>query len=669
MALNKQQQAAVNFNGEHLLLLAGAGTGKTHTIIERIAHLIENGVDPRRILMLTFTRRAAKEMSERLQQMVGDASKLITGGTFHYFCLLLMRRYSTMFELQNVTIIDRDDQLQLMKMIRADKREKNEKFPKANELLSLFSYSRSKNITPEEYLAEYSSHSDEIQKKLLTIFSEYNQRKQENRYLDYDDILFYFARALHHSAVLRNKISGLYDYILVDEMQDTNPLQWMILEALHNPAKLFCVGDDAQSIYAFRGADFHNVHSFTKRIENSEVLKLTENYRSTQKILDLANWVLDQSSLDYKKHLTAFRGDGNYPVFKDFSNDYEEAGWVVRNIKNQHELGDKWSDNMILVRSAYTARAIEGELIENAIPYKFIGGTGLLQSSHVKDIFALIKAVSNHQDVLSWSRFLMLWPKIGEKTAFRMIQKFINEPNPQHAHNLIDDTLKSRPEILEVINKIRNTQNVPAAIIAEAVKAMNSLLEQKYDRWESRLRDFKILIALSEKYRSIHNFIETYTLETVSSSEAEHEDENDFVSLITVHSAKGTEAKTCYLIKAEPGVYPHSRSSENPDEMEEERRILYVAITRAKDQLYITRNKTKLFPTIHGNGYFSRYNNNNYYNTPQEQPYFFRNIPLNLINTENSVAEKITENLIQHGNTKYRKKNKKSIIIDDDWGF
>ena len=669
MALNKQQQAAVNFNGEHLLLLAGAGTGKTHTIIERIAHLIENGVDPRRILMLTFTRRAAKEMSERLQQMVGDASKLITGGTFHYFCLLLMRRYSTMFELQNVTIIDRDDQLQLMKMIRADKREKNEKFPKANELLSLFSYSRSKNITPEEYLAEYSSHSDEIQKKLLTIFSEYNQRKQENRYLDYDDILFYFARALHHSTVLRNKISGLYDYILVDEMQDTNPLQWMILEALHNPAKLFCVGDDAQSIYAFRGADFHNVHSFTKRIENSEVLKLTENYRSTQKILDLANWVLDQSSLDYKKHLTAFRGDGNYPVFKDFSNDYEEAGWVVRNIKNQHELGDKWSDNMILVRSAYTARAIEGELIENAIPYKFIGGTGLLQSSHVKDIFALIKAVSNHQDVLSWSRFLMLWPKIGEKTAFRMIQKFINEPNPQHAHNLIDDTLKSRPEILEVINKIRNTQNVPAAIIAEAVKAMNSLLEQKYDRWESRLRDFKILIALSEKYRSIHNFIETYTLETVSSSEAEHEDENDFVSLITVHSAKGTEAKTCYLIKAEPGVYPHSRSSENPDEMEEERRILYVAITRAKDQLYITRNKTKLFPTIHGNGYFSRYNNNNYYNTPQEQPYFFRNIPLNLINTENSVAEKITENLIQHGNTKYRKKNKKSIIIDDDWGF
>ncbi|UDQ98212.1 ATP-dependent helicase [Lentisphaerota bacterium WC36G] len=669
MALNKQQQAAVNFNGEHLLLLAGAGTGKTHTIIERIAHLIKSGVDPQRILMLTFTRRAAKEMSDRLYSLVGDNAKLITSGTFHYFCLLLMRRYATMFELQNVTIIDRDDQLQLMKMIRADKRKKNEKFPKASELLSLFSYSRSKNIPPEEYLTKYSSHSDEIQKRLLQIFDEYNQKKQQNRYLDYDDILFYFAKALHHSAVLRNKISSLYDYILVDEMQDTNPLQWMILEALHDPAKLFCVGDDAQSIYAFRGADFHNVHSFTKRIANSEILKLTENYRSTQEILDLANWILDQSPLNYDKHLSAFRGIGVKPEFKDFPNDYEEAGWVVRDIINKHSNGNKWSDQMILVRSAYTARAIEGKLIERSVPYKFIGGTGLLQSSHVKDIFALIKAVANHQDVLSWSRFLCLWPKIGEKTAFNHIQKFINIHDPIKANEIICSTLKNRPEILAVIKRIQNSQNIPSLIITETVNAMSELLEQKYDRWETRLKDFKILVTLSEKYKSIHNFIETYTLETVSNSEAEHEDENDFVTLITVHSAKGTEAKVCYLIKAEPGIYPHSRSTENTDEMEEERRILYVAVTRAKDLLYITRNKAKLFNNNFGNSFFARHNNNNFYNTPQEQPYFLRDIPASLIKSESSVAEKIENLEDNYNNSNYQNFRKKSIIIDDDWGF
>ncbi len=668
MALNKQQQAAVNYKGEHLLLLAGAGTGKTHTIIERIAHLIKTGVAPQRILMLTFTRRAAKEMAERLEQLVGNEAKLITGGTFHYFCLLLMRRYATMFNLQNMTIIDRDDQLQLMKMIRADKREKNEKFPKASELLSLFSYSRSKNIPPEEYLTKYSSHDDEMQKRLLTIFSEYSQRKQQNRYLDYDDILFYFARALHHSAVLRKKISSLFDHILVDEMQDTNPLQWMILEALHDPAKLFCVGDDAQSIYAFRGADFHNVHSFTKKIANSEILKLTENYRSTQEILDLANWLLDESTLDYNKYLTAFRGSGHKPIIKDFINDYEEAGWIVRDIKEKYEAGNRWSDQMILVRSAYTARAIEGELIENNVPYKFIGGTGLLQSSHVKDIFALIKAVGNHQDVLSWSRFLMLWPKIGEKTAFRMIQKFINEPDKQSAVEIINETLKNRPEILKVINKLREAPAVPAVIISEAVNCMNELLEQKYDRWESRLRDYKILVSLSEKYKSINSFIETYTLETVSISEIEHDDDNDFISLITVHSAKGTEAKVCYIIKAEPGIYPHARSTENNDEMEEERRILYVAITRAKNQLYITRNKTKVFPHQNANNYFSRYNNNDFYNTPQGQPYFLRNIPEGLINGSSIEFEKITVN-DNHKENKYKTFKKNSIIIDDDWGF
>ncbi|MEE9118292.1 MAG: ATP-dependent helicase, partial [Calditrichia bacterium] len=312
--LNKNQQIAAEYKDQHILVLAGAGTGKTLTIIERAEHLIRKGVDPRRILLLTFTRRAAREMTDRLYLSIGDAANAVTAGTFHHFCLLTMRKMADKFGIQHFTVIDRDDQNSLMKLARAGYVKKKEKFPRASQLVNIFSYSRNTNMNILEYLDKYTEFDEETSNKILSVFSEYKQRKQLNRYLDFDDILHQFGKKLHEDPSIRKRLRSRYDHILVDEMQDTNPLQWLILDGLKDPAKLFCVGDDAQSIYAFRGADFRNVHSFKDRIPDSVVLKLADNYRSTQEILDVSNWLLKESSLKYNKKLKAQRGAGIKPL-------------------------------------------------------------------------------------------------------------------------------------------------------------------------------------------------------------------------------------------------------------------------------------------------------------------------------------------------------------------
>ncbi|MGB5991820.1 MAG: UvrD-helicase domain-containing protein, partial [Desulfobacterales bacterium] len=262
ISLNKNQQIAAEYKDKHILVLAGAGTGKTLTIIARAEYLIREGVDPRRILLLTFTRRAAREMTDRLYLSIGNAANVVTTGTFHHFCLLTMRRMADKFGIQDFTVIDRDDQNSLMRLARVGYVKKGEKFPKASQLVNVFSYSRNTNMNVLEYLNKYTEFDEETSNKILNVFTEYKQRKQLNRYLDFDDILYRFGKKLHEDSSISNQLRSRYDHILVDETQDTNPLQWIILDGLKDPAKLFCVGDDAQSIYAFRGADFRNVHSF-----------------------------------------------------------------------------------------------------------------------------------------------------------------------------------------------------------------------------------------------------------------------------------------------------------------------------------------------------------------------------------------------------------------------
>ncbi len=587
--LNAEQERAATYDQGHVLVLAGAGTGKTRTIIARAAYLIKKDVDPGRILLLTFTRRAAREMTERLKSIIGEDRAPLMAGTFHHFCLVTMRRMPALFGLEGTTIIDRDDQNQLMKLIRVEFRQKGEKFPRASELVRLCSYARNTTQPISDYLTRYTDYSTDIIDRICLAAEKFDLRKRENGYLDYDDILFIFAKRLHEDEAVRERVRRMYDHILVDEMQDTNPLQWLILDGLRDPARLFCVGDDAQSIYAFRGADFKNVHSFSQRVTHAVTLRLEENFRSTQGILDLSNWLLDDSPIAYDKHLRAHRRTVSKPRLLNFDSDFDEARWIADDLIERHENGAAWNDHMIITRTGYGARAVESFMVEKKVPYRFVGGVSLLQAAHVKDLLCLIRASASHHDELAWMRYLTMWPRIGDVTAARIIGDMRAHAEMDDAIDALKKRLKGRSEIIRGVNLVQEYWDDPAETIRQTGQFLTPILESRYDNWKVRQKDFDLLARLAARHRSLLAFIETYTLDPISTTESERLGETDLVTLTTAHSAKGTESPVCYLIRVEPGMYPHMRSMGVREQEEEERRTLYVAMTRARDELIITR--------------------------------------------------------------------------------
>ncbi len=599
MDFNPQQRAAIEHQARHLLVLAGAGTGKTRTIIGRAAHLIESGTPAERIVIVTFTRRAAHEIRSRLSSTIGAGGARVVAGTFHYLCLRIMRARRRWFGYQDMTIMDRDDQLQLMKLVRGEcvggKSSTKATVPAAAQLLDYYSYARNTNQPASEYLRKFTDFEQSSVELLLDIFNAYKTRKQTNGYLDYDDILHRFAKVLHDDAHVRERVATQYDHVLVDEMQDTNPLQWLILESLAEHCNLFCVGDDAQSIYAFRGADFQNVHSFSDRLPQSEVVKLEQNYRSTQPILELANWVLAQSPLNYDKTLHSERAEGTRPQLVDFDTELDEAQWIVAAIQARKNEGNSWSDHMILCRTAYSARPVEARLIEQKVPYRFVGGIGLLQMAHVKDLLAVLRCAVNHRDELAWMRYLTLWPRIGEVTAARAVERLAREASAAEAAETLKEVFAQRKEVTELPATVLQHLTQPKLALKAAMKALEPVVKTKYERWESRRNDWQLISKLAANHASLQAFLETYTLDPMSATEATAGDnpQEGVVTLITVHSAKGTEAKVCFAAAVQPGNYPHSRSLADPDAIEEERRVLYVALTRACDELFVTRSLSR----------------------------------------------------------------------------
>ncbi len=593
MEFNEEQRQAIRSDAKNVLVLAGAGTGKTRTIIGRALHLLEQQCEPDRMAVVTFTRRAASEIRTRLTQVAGANAKPILMGTFHHLCLRIMSARRQWFGLRDATILDRDDQSGLIQLIRAEFKEQKASLPTPATLLNYYSYSRNTNQSPEQYLKKHTELDDDIIPIVLDIFLKYRDRKESNGYLDYDDILHRFAKVLHDDARVRKSVCSRFNHMLVDEMQDTNPLQWLILESFAEYSQLFCVGDDAQSIYAFRGADFANVHSFVDRLPDAAVCRLQHNYRSTQPILDLANWLLDESPLDYDKHLIAERGTGPLPQLVDFNADHDESHWIVDQIKQRKMEGAEWSENMILCRTAYAARPIEAELIAQRVPYRFVGGMSLLQMAHVKDLLSLVRVATNHRDELAWLRYLTLWPKIGDITATRTLQQIIVQDQESSALETLRTRMAARPDLIAGLQNVQELRNAPKEAIKAARKTIEPIISAKYAQWDSRKRDLDLLERLAEGHRQLSSFLETYTLDPVSATEASPEqDESDegCVTLITVHSAKGTECEVCYVPAVVPGNYPHMRSLGDADAVEEERRVLYVAFTRAKDELIISRH-------------------------------------------------------------------------------
>ena len=591
--LNPQQKQAATTETKHSLVLAGAGCGKTKTIVARAAYLIDQGVPANQIQILTFTRRSASEIVARVELALGDAVKGLRASTFHTFCMYLLRRVPKAFGLDQFSIIDRDDQLMLFRLIRGKDDKKNPNaLPKPKELCDLYSFARNTrqklSLALEKQMPEFLEYKDQI----AEVMKEYEARKQARYFLDYDDILAVVASGLAQSEGLSDYVAGLCQHMLVDEMQDTNPLQWAILEPLKDKTSLFCVGDDAQSIYGFRGADFENIHHFKDRVPDAEIFKLEKNYRSTQEILDLSNWLLAQSDIHYDKKLEAYRGDGTKPRMHVFPNEFDEAKWIAIDIKERHFLEAKpWNDHMVLVRSAFAARHIEAAFIQANVPYRFIGGMKLLETAHVKDLLSLLRVIANPLDDIAWMRFLTLWNGVGDVGASKLAQQLVAEPDIEKIIEKLEEFGRIPDNTLLIMKQMSVLKTEVEACVKLGVEAILNQLEENYAKkdWHKRIGDFDLVKQLASKHSQLSEFLEEYVLDPVSISEIERQSQDDVVTLITIHSAKGTEQKVCYVANVSAGQYPHARAQGHFDEVEEERRVLYVAMTRAKNELILTK--------------------------------------------------------------------------------
>lgn len=600
--LNSQQKACVEYDGANLLVLAGAGTGKTFTIIERAKYLISKGVKPHRMLILSFTRKSAREIVSRISASVNSGTRDLKGLTFHSWCREIITVNPSVFPNSTWTVLDEDDAKSCFSLLCGKNFKKNN-FIAPEDLMEVFSFmvntrcSLSKALEVKIFNSRHSREiKDDIEKKrpeYEKIIRQYIAFKKQRHYLDFDDLLMTVANAMAKNPEVRKYIATHYDYILVDEMQDTNPLQYHLLDQFAGYCRLFCVGDDAQSIYAFRGADFNSIHNFTQRIPNSDVRKLTLNYRSTQPVLDVANWVLNHSPLHYDKYLQSYRGKGPLPQLIHFGSEYDEAEDIVMKIKESvGEEGYAYTDNMVISRSLFGLRHVEACLIEAKIPYMIFGGSSLLQSAHVRDVVAALRISVNHRDELAWHRFLKLWPGIGDITASRIVEDVMGCGDFGQVIERLASNGKVRPEATLLLSRLHDEQNQPASALHTSVSGMDKILQRKYeDDWSKRREDFDVLESVALGCQNISGFVSEYVLDPKAETGLKGAEEGkEGVILTTIHQAKGLESKKVFILDVSWYKFPNTRAITAGEEaIEEERRCLYVALTRAKDQLYIYR--------------------------------------------------------------------------------
>lgn len=607
--LNKQQLAAATYNGKHLLVLAGAGTGKTRTIIARALHLISTGVQPSRIKILSFTKKSAQEIANRIkiEGAKMPEAKQVSGSTFHSWCMDLITRYGSAFGLEGYSCIDEEDResaisIAIGNLYNKKKLEVEEKQIRGSLLSDIYSYAvntrqnLSTAIKMKLYPMQNGEQIDEKVKKVKELIEPviraYIEYKRSRRYIDYDDMLMAVASILKQNTELKAFVSSLYDHILIDEMQDTNPLQWMLLESFMDNCHLFCVGDDAQSIYAFRGADFKSIHSFVNRVPNSDVYKLEENYRSTQEILDLSNWLLDESPLNYNKHLFAHRGSGRKPIMQFVNNDWEEAEFITDNIEKNILDGLHYKSHMVLSRTILGTRKVEAACISKKIPCVVYGGTTLLRTRHVRDVISALRIIANFRDELAWVRYLKLWQGVGDVLASSLIERMFAYSTLQECVDIIKSSGIKDDTSYKLLEELIPLEHSPEDAISVAVKRLDNTLSRLYKSeqwsWESRKKDFDALKLVARQSQNISSFITEYILDPVAelSNVIAEESDNDKVVISTIHSAKGLEADICYVVSVMPGMFP-SQKAETEDDIEEDRRCLYVALTRAKDKLYL----------------------------------------------------------------------------------
>ncbi len=604
-SLNDEQARAATFGDGPLLVIAGAGTGKTRTLIHRVAALIERGIAPERILLLTFTRRAAGEMLSRAERLVGSAGARVHGGTFHSVGHRLLRQFGQAAGLPaDFTIMDQGDAEDLMQLARGalgfGKTAK--RFPKKETLHWLYSRHVNTELPLDELLHRDAPQFLEYEAQITSLFADYTLRKQERNLVDYDDLLLFWAMMLEASPELQARMAGLYEHVLVDEYQDTNLLQARILRgmcAAHR--RLTVVGDDAQSIYSFRGAHFRNILDFPRQFPGTTMVTLAQNYRSTAPILALSNIVISRAEERFSKELYTSREGGEQPWLVTAKDEAQQTRFVVDRVLQLHEGGMPLREMAVLFRAGYMSADLEIELANRKIPFEKWGGLKFLEAAHVKDVLAFLRVSENPCDEVSWYRILMLMPGIGDTTARTMMAAMqerawdpdafthlVAPPKARDAHRSLSVLLR---QLRGLTNRDGESAGAKVSSDIAAVRAVyDSVLKEKYDRPEARLADLDQLRTIAAGYPSRTTFLAALALDPPSNTQdlaGASESESDALVLSTVHSAKGKEWKAVFVIWAVDGWFPSSRAVEDPDELEEERRLMYVALTRAKDELAV----------------------------------------------------------------------------------
>jgi DNA helicase-2/ATP-dependent DNA helicase PcrA len=597
--LNRAQLEAVTTINGPVLVIAGAGSGKTRVIVHRVAFMMENGINPGDILLLTFTRKAANEMLGRVQKLLKDnAAQKVFGGTFHAFSNFILRKYSNMLNIpSNFTIIDEEDSADTIDLIRSElKIEKREKaFPRKNRIQEIISSARNRNLTIRNVIENEFTGLKDFIGDIELINLGYKKYKKICKIFDYDDLMDVLRDSLRDNPVFRKSLHREYKYIMVDEYQDTNIIQKEIVEYLSEGTRnILVVGDDSQSIYSFRGANYENILRFPQKYPDCRVIKIEENYRSNQKILDFTNEIILNAKIGYKKHLFSKIIYEGVPTVRKFYDQESEAEFVVDKILEYREKGVALNQIAILVRAFWHARYIEVELNKRSIPYIAVGGLKFNERKHVKDVISYLRIVQNPYDAVAWHRVLKYLPGVGVVTAKRIIDKILTEKGmvtEAIEKNKFADGLN---RLTEMISRAREN-TVPVARKIEFIKEYYTPLLQarEYD-YQVRLLDINVLIDLSSKYDSLEKFLTEFALDPPSRNFGTRtvplidESEDAPLTVSTIHSAKGLEWHSVIIPHALDGLIPSVRSLSNLEEIEEERRLFYVACSRAKQDLLIT---------------------------------------------------------------------------------
>ncbi len=605
--LNAQQFEAATAPPGPALVIAGAGSGKTRTLIYRVAYLLEQGIPPERLLLLTFTNKAAREMMRRTGELLGGDLSGLWGGTFHSIGNRILRREAERLGYRrDFTILDREDAKELVQacMDEADIDVKATRFPKADVLGEIYSLAINTHRSVAQVIEDQFDYFRALTASIEDVGRRYAERKRSRGVMDFDDLLMLWLRLLREHADLREQYQRRFQFILVDEYQDTNAVQGEVIDLMaERHRQVMVVGDDSQSIYSWRGANFQNILRFPERYPGARVYRIEANYRSTPEILSLANAAIAANVQQFAKALTAVRRSGTKPVLAPCGDAHEQATFVAQRILELRDEGVPLEEMAVLYRSHFHALELQLELTRRNIPFSITSGIRFFEQAHIKDVAAYLRLVTNPRDELAFKRLTRMLPGVGGKTADRLWRKY-DECGPASGRTVaagLQACVAMVPkksevawtEFAVVLSQLEaaEVRRQPAAMLRLVLDAgYADYLKAQYANYRARLEDLEQLTGFARQFGTTEDFLAQLALLTNVEAEEDRPANKDTeqLRLSTIHQAKGLEYQVVFVIMLCDGLFPSARSLNSPEGEEEERRLFYVAVTRAKNELYLS---------------------------------------------------------------------------------